>query len=132
MGAVAAHPPQGASPFVPRQRKQLAQLVLVREARAAAGALNANPDDLAARIQQLRTYALPQLLFRVPHDHRPQDLGDKDPESRPPDLEGHSLAQLIKARLTKAWKGEWEELSRELEADEAADAQRRLRLPPTN
>ena len=118
--------------YVPRSCKQMAQQVCVRELRAAVDTLNANPEDIAARIQHLRTYALPQLLFRVPHDHRLQDPEDKDPECRPPDLAGHCLAQVIKDRIAKAWKGEWEELRREMEADESADAQRPFGLPPTN
>ena len=82
---------------IPRSCKQLAQQLLVREVRVAADTLGADADDLAARVQHLRAYALPQLLFRVPFDHRPQDPHDKDPEGRQPDPEGHHLAKVIKA-----------------------------------
>ena len=92
---------------IPRSCKQLAQQLLVRELRAAADTLGARPDDLAARVQHLRAYALPHLLFRVPANHRPQDASDKDPDGRQMDPEGHGLAKVIKDRLTKAWKGEW-------------------------
>ena len=116
---------------IPRSCKQLAQQLLVRELRAAADTLGAGPDDLAARVQHLRTYALPHLLFRVPPNHRPQDANDRDPDGRQVDPEGHSLAKIIKDRLTKAWKGEWEELRQELVADDEADARAPFRLPPT-
>ena len=72
---------------IPRSCKQLAQRLLVRELRAAADTLGAGPDDLAARVQHLRTYALPQLLFRVPPNHRPQDASDRDPDGRQMDPE---------------------------------------------
>ena len=74
----------------------LAQQVLTRELRAAADSLGSGREDLAARAQQLRTYALPHLLFRVPRHHGPQDPEDPDPMGRTPDPEGYSLAKLLK------------------------------------
>ena len=95
---------------IPRSCKQLAQQLCVREVRAAADPLGAGPDDLADRVQHLRTYALPHLRFRVPPDHRPQDAHDKDPDGRQMDPEGHNLAKIFKDRLSRAWKGEWDDL----------------------
>ena len=104
--------------------------MLTRESRAAADSLGAQPDDIAAQIQRLRTYALPQLLFRVPYAHPPQDPEDRDPEARPLDHEGRSLAHTIKERLAKAWKWQWAELIAEMLADEEAAARQPVRLPP--
>ena len=77
--------------YVPLQSHKLVEQVFTREVRAVADSRGARPDDIAAQIQHLRTYALPQLLCRVPHAHPPQDPEDRDSEARPLDPEGRRL-----------------------------------------
>ena len=81
--------------------------MLTRELKEAAPYMMAKKDESRPIAIHLRLHALPQLLFPAPTRHFPQQSDEPGRAPRPVDRDGHRLADVIKDRVVRAFRGKW-------------------------